>query len=195
MKKISLIIAFLLLALILIPGGMASWGGTLDIEGEVGVIIPEPEAEAEPELEFTKDTEVNEEPDPEPVNDQEPEKLDLLISVTGEGSTEPAEGEHIYEQGEAVRLTASSDEGWKFVKWVLDSREYDSASLNITMDKEKKAMAVFEKEKSREYEKEQESDEPADDSSDDVSSEDEKDVKDEEEKGSDDEENLPEEDE
>ncbi|MBS3790023.1 MAG: type IV pilin, partial [Candidatus Thermoplasmatota archaeon] len=41
----------------------------------------------------------------------------LRISIKGEGSTDPLEGTHTYEDGEEVNISATPTEGWKFSHW------------------------------------------------------------------------------
>lgn len=46
-----------------------------------------------------------------------------------------------------VTIDAKADEGWKFVKWLKDGKEYSKESkLVITISKDTKLIAVFENE-------------------------------------------------
>jgi len=60
----------------------------------------------------------------------------LTIDVQGEGSTVPEAGTHIYESGEEVTLTATSNDGWYFNGWTGDheSKEKETTiSVNSDM--------------------------------------------------------------
>ena len=72
----------------------------------------------------------------------EPEEYDLTIDIDGEGSTDPAEGVHTYEDGEEVTVTATPDTGWVFDGWSGDSDSSDS-EITITMDGNKSIVANF----------------------------------------------------
>lgn len=69
-------------------------------------------------------------------------KLTMLVS--GNGKTEPPEGEHIYPAGERIELSATPDQGWKFVRWEGDASGTDP-NTHIVMDRDKKVRAVFER--------------------------------------------------
>ncbi len=71
------------------------------------------------------------------------EEYDLTIDVEGEGSTEPEEGTHAYNEGETVPLEAHPEEGWKFVGWTGD-HESEEAETTIEMDSDKSVEAHFE---------------------------------------------------
>jgi len=74
-----------------------------------------------------------------------PEEYDLTISIDGEGSTDPAEGTHTYEEGEVVTVEATPAEGWEFVEWTGDETGTET-TIEITMDSDKSITAVFEEE-------------------------------------------------
>ena len=80
------------------------------------------------------------EEEPEP-----PEEYDLTIEIEGEGTTDPAEGTHTYEEGEEVTITATADEGYEFVEWTGDVTDTD-AEITVTMDDDKTITAHFEEE-------------------------------------------------
>lgn len=67
----------------------------------------------------------------------------LTVEVIGKGITEPSEGVHEYKAGEAIALSASPAEGWKFDKWVVNGTEYAEPDITITMDTDKTATAHF----------------------------------------------------
>ncbi len=75
--------------------------------------------------------------------DDIPEKYELTVYIEGEGSTDPAEGTHEYEEGEKVTVEAVPDEGWEFVEWEGDYEGTDE-EITITMDDDKEVTAVFE---------------------------------------------------
>jgi hypothetical protein len=74
---------------------------------------------------------------------EEPVEFDLEISIEGEGTTSPATGNHTYLEGSSVTLSALSAEGWLFSEWDLDSVKHTNPSVNITMDRNIQAKAVF----------------------------------------------------
>ncbi len=70
-------------------------------------------------------------------------EYELAIDIEGQGTTDPEEGTHIYEEGEEVNVEALPEEGWRFVEWVGDYEATDG-EINITMDGDKNITAVFE---------------------------------------------------
>ena len=68
----------------------------------------------------------------------------LTIIVEGEGITDPEEGEHQYGYDEVVTLTATpANENWAFVKWVIDDIDYFESQINVLMNSDKVARAIF----------------------------------------------------
>ncbi len=68
----------------------------------------------------------------------------LTISKTGNGSVAPTLGEHTYDYGTSVDLTATADVGWHFVRWEGDAvDDAASSSTSITMSSDKTVTAVF----------------------------------------------------
>ena len=63
---------------------------------------------------------------------------------TGQGTTTPAEGTHIYPANERVELSAFPDPGWEFVRWEGDVSG-TNPKAQVVMDSDKKVRAVFEK--------------------------------------------------
>ena len=57
----------------------------------------------------------------------QPDKYTLTVDTSGQGTTEPFEGTHEYEAGEAVTITAAPADGWEFDEWIID-RELDLAN-------------------------------------------------------------------
>ncbi len=77
-------------------------------------------------------------------------EYNLTINVEGEGSTEPAEGTYLYEEGTDVPVEATPAQGWKFVEWTGDY-EGTEKNITITMDSEKNITAHFEEESVETY--------------------------------------------
>ncbi|MFN2396804.1 MAG: MBG domain-containing protein, partial [Bacteroidales bacterium] len=68
----------------------------------------------------------------------------LTIIVEGEGITDPEEGVHLYGYDEVVTLTATpANENWAFVKWVIDDIDYFESQINVLMNSDKVATAIF----------------------------------------------------
>jgi hypothetical protein len=68
----------------------------------------------------------------------------LTVIVEGEGNTDPEEGEHHYAYDEVVTLTATpASDNWVFVKWVIDDIDYFESEINVLMNSDKIARAIF----------------------------------------------------
>ena len=68
----------------------------------------------------------------------------LTVIVEGEGITYPEEGEHHYAYDEVVTLTATpASDIWVFVKWVVDDLDYFESEINVLMNSDKIARAIF----------------------------------------------------
>ncbi|MFC1875285.1 hypothetical protein ACFLY3_03980 [Chloroflexota bacterium] len=76
-------------------------------------------------------------------NFSEAEMFTLTIAVNGSGSTIPRAGEHEYQEGEVVKITATPDEGWQFVNWSGDVADPNSASTSVTIDTNKTVTVNF----------------------------------------------------
>ncbi len=72
-----------------------------------------------------------------------PKKYTLRIGIEGQGTTQPAQGEHEYNEDEEVSLEATADAGWEFEKWMVNGTEYTNPEIAVTMDAEKTATAYF----------------------------------------------------
>jgi len=71
-------------------------------------------------------------------------EYDLVISVTGSGSTSPEVGTYTYGDGTNVAVTAKADSGWTFDHWMFDSANVgDMNPYTITMNKDHLLSAVF----------------------------------------------------
>ena len=67
----------------------------------------------------------------------------LTIKISGEGTTDPAEGSHQFKEETVIKLSARSSKGWKFVGWVGDVDEPYSQGTTIIMDMDKIVTATF----------------------------------------------------
>ncbi len=67
----------------------------------------------------------------------------LTINIEGEGSTDPPEGTHPYDEGEEVVVTATPADGWYFEEWTGDHEGTDE-EITIIMDEDKEITANFE---------------------------------------------------
>lgn len=75
-------------------------------------------------------------------NAQEPVAHELSISVSGEGTTIPAPGVHVYDPGSEVTVHAHPDDGWRFEYWTGDIFSTSSITT-IIMDEDKSITANF----------------------------------------------------
>ncbi len=69
----------------------------------------------------------------------------LTIDVEGEGTTEPAPGDHVYVEGKEVEVEGNAAEGWTFVEWTGDHQSTDE-KIYIVIDEDKEITALFEEE-------------------------------------------------
>ena len=67
----------------------------------------------------------------------------LTMAVSGNGSTDPAVGDHEYAAGTVVDITATPDEGSYFVNWTGDVADGNSESTTVTVDADKTVTANF----------------------------------------------------
>ena len=67
----------------------------------------------------------------------------LTVSKTGNGTVTPTIGDHTYNAGTSVTLTATPDAGWQFEKWVINGTTFTSASTQITINANTTAVATF----------------------------------------------------
>jgi uncharacterized protein YfaP (DUF2135 family) len=65
------------------------------------------------------------------------------MAVNGSGTTVPAVGNHTYEQGTVVNISATAAEGWQFTNWIGNVANGGSDSTTVTMTSDKKVMASF----------------------------------------------------
>ncbi len=73
-----------------------------------------------------------------------PDEHELIISVSGSGSTSPAAGSLEREEGSEVAVTAYPSSGWTFSHWLLDSVNVgDAIPYTVTMNADHTLTAVF----------------------------------------------------
>jgi hypothetical protein len=74
------------------------------------------------------------------------ERYTLTISVIPleGGMTDPIVGDHDYDEGVEVTLTATATPGWQFVSWTGDVADTNSSWIKVTMDRDKEVRADFE---------------------------------------------------
>ncbi|MGI5882000.1 MAG: InlB B-repeat-containing protein [Dethiobacteria bacterium] len=68
----------------------------------------------------------------------------LTVQKSGEGTTAPPVGAHMYNAGEQVSLSASPSAGWKFVRWEGDATG-SNPNTSVVMDSDRMVKAVFAK--------------------------------------------------
>jgi hypothetical protein len=74
--------------------------------------------------------------------DQLPQVM-LTMAVEGQGSTLPEAGDHLYDIGSEVAITATPAEGWYFDGWTGEVADPNAASTTVTLDTDKIVTAVF----------------------------------------------------
>lgn len=67
----------------------------------------------------------------------------LTILTNGNGSTNPAAGEHKYTSGTVVNITATPADGWLFQIWTGDVANPNLAGTTVTMNGNKTITAIF----------------------------------------------------
>ena len=68
----------------------------------------------------------------------------LTISVSGHGTTDPAEGSHVYCSGSTATVSATADAGWSFDHWTLDGCPAGATiPIDVLMDDNHVLEAVF----------------------------------------------------
>jgi len=74
-----------------------------------------------------------------------PEEHTLTIDVEGEGTTDPEPGEHTYEEGIQVTITAEAGEGKQLGQWIgnIPKEIQEESEITITMDEDKELTAKF----------------------------------------------------
>ncbi len=72
-----------------------------------------------------------------------PVEYTLTMAVGGSGTTEPSAGDHDYNAGTVVVISATPDAGWQFVNWTGAVADPNSATTTVTMDANKTVTANF----------------------------------------------------
>jgi len=68
----------------------------------------------------------------------------LTISSSSGGTTDPSPGEHVYDSGTNVTVTAVPDEGYDLMQWVLDDVQMgNELEINVTMSQDHVLNALF----------------------------------------------------
>jgi hypothetical protein len=72
------------------------------------------------------------------------EQYELVIGVSGSGTTDPVPGTYLYDAGTEVSVTAIADGGWLFDYWLLDGIDVGSTyPYVVTMNANHTLTAVF----------------------------------------------------
>lgn len=71
--------------------------------------------------------------------------LTMAVSPTGGGTTNPAVGTHTYEEGTVVSVTATPATGYRFVSWMGNVADANSATTTVTISSDQTVTANFEK--------------------------------------------------
>ncbi len=69
-------------------------------------------------------------------------EYELTIDIMGEGTTDPSEGTHSYEEGTTLTIEAESDEGYEFINWTGDYSS-EKKSIDIAMEENMSVTANF----------------------------------------------------
>lgn len=69
--------------------------------------------------------------------------LTMGVAQKGAGTTIPQVGEHLYEEGSEVQITAMPEEGLQFVHWEGDVTDPDALTTTVSMDADKTVTAHF----------------------------------------------------
>ena len=69
--------------------------------------------------------------------------LTMAVSPQGGGTTDPAVGNHTYNENTVVNISATPTAGYQFVNWTGDVANPNSASTTVTMNGNKTVTAVF----------------------------------------------------
>ena len=77
------------------------------------------------------------------INGKKLPQYTLSVSKVGNGTVSPTVGDHIYDSGTSVSLTATPDAGWRFDKWEINGSTVTSASTQITISANTTAIATF----------------------------------------------------
>jgi uncharacterized repeat protein (TIGR02543 family) len=67
----------------------------------------------------------------------------LTMAVDGNGTVEPAVGDHVYEENTLVDISATADTGWEFSGWLGEVTSPDLAETTVMMNENKVVTATF----------------------------------------------------
>lgn len=71
------------------------------------------------------------------------EKVSLELIIEGQGYTNTPEGINFFKKGEEIELVAFAKGDYSFLKWVIDGVEFFEPEIDLIMDEDKLAIAVF----------------------------------------------------
>jgi len=74
-----------------------------------------------------------------------PTQYTIAMSKNGNGTITPAAGDHTYNAGSTIDLTATPDQGWQFEKWEINGNTVNTSSTQITINSNTTAVATFTK--------------------------------------------------
>jgi len=84
--------------------------------------------------------------------EETPEEYNLTIKIEGEGTTDPEEGTHAYEEGTKVTLAVVAQKGWYFSHWIgVDSEVEEDEIISVTLEEDREIVAHFERKEIEEY--------------------------------------------
>ena len=69
--------------------------------------------------------------------------LTMAVDPVGSGTVDPAVGDHIYDEGTVVDVTATPETGWHFVSWTGGVADPNAATTTVTVDGNKIITANF----------------------------------------------------
>lgn len=69
--------------------------------------------------------------------------LTMAVNPAGAGTTDPAAGDHIYNSGTVVNISATAATGYEFSNWTGDVADANSAATTVTMDADETVTANF----------------------------------------------------
>ncbi|MBW6515047.1 MAG: T9SS type A sorting domain-containing protein [Candidatus Cloacimonetes bacterium] len=72
-----------------------------------------------------------------------PSEYTLTMEVEGNGTTDPEPGDHVYDVGLEVLITAIPDDDWLFGRWFINGEEFFENPYTVTMNTNIIALAVF----------------------------------------------------
>ncbi len=73
-----------------------------------------------------------------------PVQRTLTVAVVGDGAVTPAPGEHVFDEGSVVEVSAVPAAGWRFVRWDGPVADASAASTSVTVSADVAVTAVFE---------------------------------------------------